>query len=134
MCVAGPGLRARPVSRADSRPSAGWWRPRRLVPTTPRSTSASAIATSCTTESAIVQTRSYLDLSSLGPWDGRFAAAVRNAVTFLHKSGRAIQIRVMLGESTTKFSELWLHQARPRNKEVQRRARVTRRHREGRRD
>ena len=53
---------------------------------------------------AIIQTRSYLDLSSLGPWDGRFLAAVRNAVTFLHKSGRAIQIRVMLGESTTKFT------------------------------
>jgi len=53
---------------------------------------------------AVVGAKSIVDLTSLGAPDGRFAAALRNAVTLLAHSGHPVRVRLLygavLGDST----------------------------------
>ena len=45
----------------------------------------------------IASAESFVDISSLTPPDGRFTAAIRNALSVLSRSGRAIRVRVLYG-------------------------------------
>ena len=45
----------------------------------------------------IASAQSFVDISSLTPPDGRFEAAIRNALSLLSRSGRAIRVRVLYG-------------------------------------
>jgi phosphatidylserine/phosphatidylglycerophosphate/cardiolipin synthase-like enzyme len=47
--------------------------------------------------STIVQGTDYVDLASLAAADGRFAVALRNAVTYLHNAGSEARVRVIFG-------------------------------------
>lgn len=45
----------------------------------------------------LISAERYADVTSLLPPDGRFEAAMRNAVTYLGKSGRSVQLRFIFG-------------------------------------
>lgn len=47
--------------------------------------------------STIASAEYYVDISSLTPATGRFEAAIRNALTFLHNAGRTVNVRVLYG-------------------------------------
>jgi len=46
----------------------------------------------------IIQAKSFVDITSLTPPDGRFEAAVRNALTYLSHSGSSIRVRLLYGD------------------------------------
>lgn len=46
---------------------------------------------------ALVQAQSFVDVAVLEPPNGRFSAAIRNAITYLDRSGRSVEIRILFG-------------------------------------
>ena len=46
----------------------------------------------------VAHTRSFVDVTSLSPPDGRFEAGLRNAITFLSRSGAHVRVRVLYGD------------------------------------
>ncbi len=46
----------------------------------------------------IVSAQHFVDITSLSAPDGRFEAAVRNAITYLSKTGQAIRVRYLYGD------------------------------------
>jgi phosphatidylserine/phosphatidylglycerophosphate/cardiolipin synthase-like enzyme len=47
---------------------------------------------------ALVATQAYADVANLSPPDGRFLAAIRNALTFLARSGSTARVRFLFGD------------------------------------
>mmetsp|Transcript_34097 Transcript_34097/g.50090 ORF Transcript_34097/g.50090 Transcript_34097/m.50090 type:complete len:832 (+) Transcript_34097:4-2499(+) len=45
----------------------------------------------------LISAEGYIDISSLDAPDGRFLAAIRNALTMLHNTKKSIQVRVLVG-------------------------------------
>src|SRR5207247_2202410 len=45
----------------------------------------------------LVAAERFADVTSLQPPDGRFTAAIRNAITYLSRSGRAVEVRLLFG-------------------------------------
>ncbi len=46
----------------------------------------------------ITSAQRFVDVTSLSPPDGRFQAAVRNAISYLGNSGRAVTVRLLFGD------------------------------------
>lgn len=46
---------------------------------------------------AIASAERVVDVTSLSPPDGRFEAAIRNALTYLSRTGRAVRVRLLFG-------------------------------------
>lgn len=46
---------------------------------------------------AVARAQSFVDVAALEPPDGRFAAALRNAITYLDRSGRYVEVRLLFG-------------------------------------
>jgi phosphatidylserine/phosphatidylglycerophosphate/cardiolipin synthase-like enzyme len=45
----------------------------------------------------VARAKSSVEIASLGPADGRFETALRNAITFLSRSGRSVRVRFLWG-------------------------------------
>lgn len=54
----------------------------------------------------MVQTQTQLDITTLSAPDGRFLAACRNAMTYLHTTRRRIQVRVLMAALTSHVKTL----------------------------
>jgi len=48
---------------------------------------------------AVVQAERFVDVSVLEPPDGRFTAALRNAITYLDRSDRDVEVRLLFGHT-----------------------------------
>ncbi len=63
----------------------------------------------------VIQARHFVDITSLSPADGRFEAALRNAITFLARAGRRVEVRLFYGAPPappTKAGEVVAHLSR----------------------
>lgn len=63
----------------------------------------------------VIQARQLVDITSLSPADGRFEAALRNAITYLARAGRRVQVRLFYGAPPappTKAAEVVAHLSR----------------------
>ncbi len=45
----------------------------------------------------LIEARRFVDITSLSPADGRFEAAIRNALTYLSRAGRRVEVRLFYG-------------------------------------